>query len=389
MAHLSGLTVLELANVLAGPSVGQWLAELGATVLKVENLRTAGDVTRRWGPTPADDPSRSSYFAHCNWGKQSIAVDLTLPAGRDVVHRLAARADIVLSSYRPGAALALHVAPEQLLAINPALLVLTFSGYGPDNARPGYDAAIQAEAGFMAMNGEAEGPPLKMPVALMDILAAHQGKQALLLALLERHRTGRGQHIDIALHDAAISALANQATNWLMDGQVPQRQGSAHPNIAPYGTTYTTADGADVMLAVGTDAQFERLCTLLHVPEVAQDARYSSNQQRVTHREALTATLREAIAQQSRDDLLAKLTAAKIPSAPVRTLAEVFASPSALTLNDPTGALWGLRQAIYAQPDEALSPPPRYGEHTTAIVRDYLGLEAEAIQHLRSTKAIA
>jgi len=369
--------------------VGQWLAELGATVLKVENLRTEGDVTRRWGPTSETDPTRSSYFAHCNWGKQSIAVALPVPEGRDVVHQLAARADIVLRSYRPRTAATLHVAPEQLCAINPALLVLTYSDSGPNNPRPGYDAAIQAEAGFMAMNGEAEGPPLKMPVALMDILAAHQGKQALLLALLDRHRTGRGQHIDIALYDAALSALANQATNWLMDGQVPQRQGSAHPNIAPYGSTYTTADGHDVMLAVGTDAQFKRLCALLHLSDVAHDARYASNQQRVTHREALTATLRAAIAQQNRDDLLAQLAAANIPSAPVRTLDEVFATASALTLNDPTGTVWGLRQAIYAQPDDALTPPPRYGEHTTAILREHLGLEDEAIQHLRSIKAIA
>ncbi|MEM6647705.1 MAG: CaiB/BaiF CoA-transferase family protein [Bacteroidota bacterium] len=389
MAHLTGLTVLELANVLAGPSVGQWLAELGATVLKVENLRTDGDVTRRWGPASPSDPSRSSYFAHCNWGKQSIAVDLSLPEGRAVVHQLAVQADILLSSYRPGTATRLHVAPDQLLIINPALLVLTFSGYGPENPRAGYDAAIQAEAGFMAMNGEADGPPLKMPVALMDVLAAHHGKQALLLALMERNQTGRGQHIDIALYDAAVSALANQATNWLMDGRMPRRQGSAHPNIAPYGTTYTTADGHAVMLAVGTDDQFQRLCALLGLDDFARDERFATNQRRVTHREVLTAALRSAIAQHHRDGLLEKLTGANIPSSPVRTLDEVFRTPSPLTLTDAAETLWGLRQAIYAQPEAPLAAPPRYGEHTACILCDYLGLDEDQIQQLRSLKAVA
>ncbi|GAB5518264.1 MAG: CaiB/BaiF CoA-transferase family protein [Rhodothermales bacterium] len=389
MAHLEGLVVLELASVLAGPSVGQWLAELGATVLKVENARTDGDVTRRWGVAPPNDPSRSSYFAHCNWGKQSLAIDVSTGQGQQLIHDLASDADIILSSFRPGAAERLAVDPPTLHAINPSLLILSFSGYGPDDDRPGFDAAIQAEAGFMSMNGEADGPPLKMPVALMDILAAHQAKQALLLALLHRQRTGLGQHIDIALYDAAISALANQATNWLMAGQRPQRQGSAHPNIAPYGTTYTTADGRLLMLAVGTDSQFERLCDLLDLHALPNDARFLSNQRRVQHRHALTTHLAKAIAQHYRDVLLASLASAHIPAAPVRSLDEVFASSSPLTLSDASETMWGLRQAIYAKPNAPLTSPPRYAEHTALVLQTRLGLSTNKILRLAQEKVIA
>src|SRR5690606_17028566 len=216
------LIVLELASVLAGPGVGQFFAELGAEVIKVENLRTSGDVTRSWKLKDEKTDDRSAYFCSANWGKQSIAVDLTHVTGRDIVHRLARRADIVIASYKPGDAEKLGVDYASLSALNPRLIYGEISGYGQDNPRVGYDAIIQAEAGFMSMNGEPGGPSLKMPVALVDILAGHQLKEGLLVALMERTRTGAGRRVSVSLIDAAIASLANQATIYLVSSATTQ-----------------------------------------------------------------------------------------------------------------------------------------------------------------------
>jgi len=258
---IESCTVIELASVLAGPSVGQFFAELGATVIKVENPQTQGDVTRRWTlphETPADD--RSAYFCCCNYGKQSVALNLRTETGQTVLHRLVAEADIVIASYRPGQAAALGADAGTLRNLNSALLYGHITGYGPDNPRPGYDAVIQAESGFMAMNGSADGPPTKMPVALMDVLAAHHLKEALLVGLLRRTQTGQGAYVPVSLMQAAVSGLANQATNYLNTGHVPRRMGSAHPNIAPYGTAYETAD-TPVVLAVAPIISLRRSAT--------------------------------------------------------------------------------------------------------------------------------
>jgi crotonobetainyl-CoA:carnitine CoA-transferase CaiB-like acyl-CoA transferase len=385
---LSDLVVLELASVLAGPSVGQFFAELGATVIKVENPRTQGDVTRRWtlsGETPTDD--RSAYFCCCNYGKQSLALDLTTAAGQEVLHALVLDADIVIASYRPGTAEKLKADASTLCALNPALLYGHITGYGPDNPRAGYDAIIQAESGFMAMNGAPDGPPTKLPVALMDVLAAHQLKQALLVGLLQRTTTGRGGYFPVSLMQAAVSGLANQATNYLVAGYVPQRMGSAHPNIAPYGTPYRTADGTAVILAVGTDRQFVALCEVLGLPHLASDAHFATNAARVQHRASLDEALGRAIGERQRGLLLKALQARHVPAGAVRTLPAVFADPHVAPMVHQAadaGAPPGLRQLPPATfvPDGPLRPPPYYGADTAAVLRTHAGLDRDSIGEL-------
>lgn len=354
-APLAGVTVVELAAVLAGPTCGQFLAELGATVIKIEPPN--GDVTRTWRqPQEQSRGNRSDYFCACNWGKETHVLDLKHPSGQDALHALTREADVVLSSYRPGSDRALGADADTLLRLNPRLIVVSVTGYGPENTRPGYDAVIQAEVGFMAMNGFPDSPPLKMPVALMDLLAAHQMKQAVLAGLLHRNQTGAGIHLSVSLQDAGLSALANQGTAWLGSGIEAQRIGSAHPQIAPYGTPYLTQDNAYLILAVGTDAQFARLCSILGLENVPKDTRFTRNAARVAHREALDAILSPALAAWKRDELLPLLHAADIPAGAVRTLGEALVEDTRVALRGPHGEP-GLRQAVFA-PALPLSPPP-------------------------------
>ena len=259
---LQGLKILELANVLAGPAVGQFFAELGAEVLKVE--APGGDVTRSWR-LPNEQPSegRSAYFCAANWGKKSKVLDLRTSEGRAALEPLLAETDVLLTSYKAGDAARFGLDAKELLETYPRLVIGEISGYGAIDARVGYDAIVQAEAGFTYLNGNNPADYHKMPVALVDLLAAHQLKQGLLLALWQRDRTGKGSVVRVNLLDAALASLANQATNYLVGGVVPQPMGSEHPNIVPYGSIYRTADGAGVVLAVGTDKQFAALTQLL------------------------------------------------------------------------------------------------------------------------------
>ena len=377
------LVVLELASVLAGPRVGQFFAELGATVLKVENPRTRGDVTRHWHlPTEPEHDDRPSYFASCNSGKQSVALDLMTEAGRALLHQLAEQSDIVIASYRPGSAERLGADPETLRAINPGLLYGHITGYGPDEPRAGYDAVIQAESGFMHMNGSSEGSPTKMPVALMDVLTAHQLKEALLIGLLRRERTGKGSYFPVSLMQAAVSGLVNQATNWLVGGHVPQRMGSAHPNIAPYGTVYRTADDEALLLAVGTDRQFTRLCAILGLNDVPDDNRFTTNAARVRHREALNGKLAPAIAEWSRDALLDELDTQGVPAGAINDMRQVFEQPLAQAMMLPFGdAPTGLRTTAFENDTaDDLLPPPHYAEHTETVLRKRLGCSPRQIQ---------
>ena len=370
---LTDLLVVELASVLAGPSVGMFFAEHGARVVKVE--APTGDVTRRWHlatEDPADD--RPAYFCAVNWGKQSVILDLAAEAGRDALHRLVARADLLVSSYRPGASARLGADAETLRAVNPRLVVVEVDGYGPDDPRPGYDAVIQAEAGFMALNGAADGPPTKMPVALVDVLAAHQLKEAALVALLARERTGEGATVRVSLLGAAVSSLANQAANWLTAGVAPRRMGSAHPNIVPYGTAYRTTTGA-VVLAVGTDRQFASLAETVGRADLATDARFVTNADRVRHRGALDAALTKALAGQDRDMLLAALAERGVPAGAVRSVPEVFAQPEAARLVVDDGAGHAAVRTIATGEGRGLTPPPRLGADTRAVLAD-LGLSA-------------
>ena len=388
----SGLKVIELANVLAGPSVGAFFSELGATVIKIENRLTGGDVTRRWKlPTESVESDVSSYFSSVNWGKFSIGVDLRTEKGLKIVHSLIEKSDIVLASYKPGDAEKLKVDHDTLVKLNPGLIYAHITGYGTRNNRPGYDAIIQAESGFTYINGEPDSGPVKMPVALMDVLAAHQVKEGILLALLQRERTGEGQYIEVSLIQAGAASLANQASNWLMGKTIPQRMGSDHPNIAPYGTIFKTMDGRDIVLAVGTDKQFYELCGLLGIPEIASDARFVSNAERVKHREELKAILQQFIVRILRDDFLAQLNEKNIPAGRVCNMEEVFEQPEVQELlieaiSAGGSSLKGLRNAVFVSECESkkreILPPPHYAEHTEMVLKKFLEFEDEVIQEL-------
>ena len=383
----SDLLVIELASVLAGPSVGQFFAELGATVIKVENPRTGGDVTRRWtAPGEELEDDRSAYFCCCNHGKKSVALDLSTDRGRHALHRLVAPADVVLTSFRPGTAASLGADASTLRSLNDRLVVGKITGYGPDDDRAGYDAVIQAESGFTYMNGSPDGPPTKLPVALMDVLAAHQLKEGLLVKLLQRERTGTGGVVTVSLLQAAVSALVNQATNYLVAGHVPERMGSAHPNIAPYGTLYPTADDTPIVLAVGTDRQFASLCGVLGLDDLPHDPDYATNADRVAHREALDWILQSCIERVDAQALLDALHEKNVPAGAVRRMPEVFNDrhAAAMTLGTAPDASFpaGLRQVAFSEPDDAanLLPPPHYGEHTRDILHTYLDTPVEEVE---------
>ncbi|OON68649.1 carnitine dehydratase [Hymenobacter sp. CRA2] len=367
------MRVLELAAVLAGPQVGQFLAELGAEVIKIEP--PAGDVTRSW-KTAAEPAGTdvSAYFACANWGKQSVVVDLRTAVGLATVHRLAAQADIVLASYKPGDAEKLQVDYATLRQQNPRLIYGQITGYGPQEPRAGYDAVVQAEAGFMHLNGEPGQPPLKMPVALMDLLAAHQLKEGLLTALYRRERTGQGTLVQVSLWEAGLASLANQGSTYLVTGHDPQPLGSAHPSIVPYGTVYQGADGVRLILAVGSDRQFQDLCASLERPEWATDARFAANGARVQHRLELELLLAARIGEVSGAALLAALERRGVPAGAVRTVGEALRQPAAAAmLLPPTPAFphQGLRTVAFRSPDwpvaEALGAPPTLGDHAATL----------------------
>ncbi|MDF7812326.1 CoA transferase [Hymenobacter sp. YC55] len=359
-----GLFVLELASVLAGPQVGQFFAELGAEVLKVEP--PAGDVTRSWRtPTEPQGTTVSAYFSCANWGKQSVVLDLTTTEGLAEVHRLATRADIVLVSYKPGDAERLAVDYTTLASLNPRLIYGHLTGYGAASARAGYDAVLQAEAGFMHLNSLPGQEPLKMPVALIDLLAAHQLKEGLLTALYQREKTGTGSLVQVSLLNSALASLANQAATYLVTGNDPQPLGSGHPSIVPYGTVYEAADGVRLLLAVGADRQFQHLCTVLGRPEWALDARFATNNARVAHRTELEQLLRERIAAVSGTPLLQELEQRLVPAGAVRTVGEALSHESAQDMLLPPTTEFahpGLRTVAFQSSSwpvaERLSAPP-------------------------------
>lgn len=362
----AGLRVLELAAVLAGPQVGQFFAELGADVLKVEP--PAGDVTRTWR-TAGDNPdsSVSAYFAASNWGKESLTLDLAQPAAQAELHRLALAADVLLVSYKPGDAEKFGISYAALAAANPRLIYAHLTGYGSASPRVGYDAVLQAETGFMHLNAASpDDPPQKMPVALIDLLAAHQLKEGILTALYQREKTGRGALIEVSLLDSALASLANQGSTWLATGHDPVPLGSGHPGIVPYGTVYRAADGQRLVLAVGTDAQFRQLCLVLMRPRWAQEPRFATNMARVRHRAALEELLLVRIAELNGTALLHELARLGVPAGAVRSVGEALsqeaAQPMLLPPVLPQFPYSGLRTVAFRSSAwpvaAALSAPP-------------------------------
>ncbi|MDI3527538.1 MAG: hypothetical protein PWR03_1721 [Tenuifilum sp.] len=394
---LFGIKVLELANVLAGPSVGVALAEMGATVIKVENIHTNGDVTRTWKlPTEDQNTDISGYFSCVNWGKKSLALDLSSPEGLDVVYRLAKVCDIVLASYKPGDAEKLKVDYNTLKQHNKQIIYAQITGYGLKNKRAGYDAIIQAESGFTYMNGEPDGQPVKMPVALMDVLAGHQLKEAILLALLNRERLGEGTFIETSLIKSGVASLANQATNWLVGNKIPERMGSEHPNIVPYGKIFYSRDNKPIVIAVGNDKQFTLLCSILGKPELAKDERFATNFNRVKNRKECNDAIQSLISNFDRDWLLKEFEKNAVPAGGVYNMKEVFEIPEVqeLVMEGKTSSgmpIKGLRTVAFTFDKSNiidLQAPPHYGEHTVSILRDTLGYTSREIDSLIEKKIV-
>jgi crotonobetainyl-CoA:carnitine CoA-transferase CaiB-like acyl-CoA transferase len=353
---LAGVRVLELGTVLAVPAAGMWLAELGATVQKAEPPE--GDVTRGWrlaGEAAAD--GRSAYFTAVNWGKVPCQLDLKTLEGQTLLKTILGETDILLTNAPTETARRLGLLPAQTVGLHPQLIHLNLTGYGQGDPRPGFDAVVQAEAGFQYLNRSPGQAPQKMPVALMDLMAAHQLRETVLLALLRRTQTGRGGYWPLTLMGAALSSLANQASAWLWAQRVPEPLGSEHPSIVPYGAVYQAADGAWLLLAVGTDRQFAALAAVLGQPDWARDPRFAVNAQRVVHREVLGNLLATAIAPKPRHQWLEALEAAQVPVAAVRTIPEALELPQAeaLRLKDPTSGQAALRTLAFDYDAQQLS----------------------------------
>ena len=324
------LVVVELASVLAGPMVGRFFAELGATVHKIENPKT-GDVTRSW-KNPKEDPKAktSAYFASANWGKQHHFLDLNQIEDKTKVKNLCAKADVVLVNFKPGNAAKFGLRFEDLSPANPRLVYGEITGFEKGNNRPAFDMVLQAEAGFLAMSGFPDQPYAKMPVALIDILAAHQLKEGLLIALMQRKKVAKPQKVSVSLIESAIASLANQASNYLNTGFVPQPMGSKHPNIAPYGDIFR-CEGNPFLVAIGSDNQFEKFCQILNI-FLYQKAEFKTNVDRVKNREVLNELLQKHIQTLSFDKLKKELLNFKIPFGEIKSMDEVMASPAAQNL---------------------------------------------------------
>ena len=366
-APLAGLKVVELARILAGPWAGQVLADLGAEVVKVESPE--GNDTRKWGPPFVENPDGShdaAYFHAANRGKSAVVADFRTPEGRAEVKRLIADADVVLENFKVGGLARYGLDYASLSAINPRLVYCSITGFGQDGPyahRAGYDFIVQGMSGIMDLTGDPQGEPQKIGVAFADIFTGLYAVIAIQAALAMRERTGRGQHIDMALLDTMTGVLANQAMNYLDSGDSPTRMGNAHPNIAPY-AAFPTADGWFI-LAVGNDGQFRRFCAVAGLDDMPDDPRFATNPARVATRADLTARVTEATGRFTRDALLARLEAEGVPAGPINTVAEAFADPQvihrgmALSIEREGGApVPGVRTPIrFSNADLALDRP--------------------------------
>ncbi|MCA6363847.1 MAG: CoA transferase [Bacteroidetes bacterium] len=332
---LAGLKVVELATVLAGPAVGRFFAELGAEVVKLENPRTGGDVTRSW-KLPSEPPEHpfSAYYASVNQGKKVVFTDLGTDAGQQTLHNLLHEADVLLVNFKPGDDAKFGVGYTEIAARYPKLIYGHITGYGTNNPRTAFDLVLQAETGFMSMNGTPESGPLKMPVALIDLLAAHQLKEGILVALLQRMQHGRGSYVHVSLFDAAVASLANQAGNWLMAGHNPGLQGSLHPNIAPYGETFRCRDGRFIVIAAGNDRQYAGFCQTCQMPHLQTDPRFHTNSSRVANRAALVELVKPFFALHTAAEIIPLLEQNQVPAAIIQDVAEVMENEKTTHLID-------------------------------------------------------
>ena len=395
---LSHVRVLDLSRVLAGPWATQTLADLGAEVIKVERPGT-GDDTRGWGPPWLhEDSGESAYFVSTNRGKKSITIDLARPEGQEIVRRLAAKSDVVVENYKVGALARYGLDYERLAALNPALVYCSITGFGqtgPYRDRAGYDFLIQGMGGLMSITGEPDGEPMKVGVAITDILTGMYAATGILAALARRERSGRGQHVDLALFDVQVAMLANQAQNYLLTRQPPRRLGNAHPSIVPY-RAFATRDG-HIVIAVGNDGQFTRLCEVAGLPQLARDARFATNAARVRNRVELEEILARAIAGRESRHWIESLEAATVPCGPINDLAQVFADPQVahrgMEISAPhalSGTVPMVRSPMRLSETPARGdvPPPTLGQHTTEVLKDLLGMSDAEVAALRAGAVI-
>lgn len=402
MGALSHLRVLDLSRVLAGPWSGQILADLGADVIKVERP-DSGDDTRAWGPpflrdARGENTSEAAYYLSANRNKRSVTIDFTQPEGQRLVRELAAKSDIVIENFKVGGLASYGLDYERLRAVNPRLIYCSITGFGqtgPYAKRAGYDFMIQGLGGLMSLTGRPEGEqgagPMKVGVALTDILTGLYSTVAILAALAHRDQSGEGQHIDMALLDVQVACLANQAMNYLTTGTSPKRLGNAHPNIVPY-QDFPTADG-DFILTVGNDGQFRKFAEVAGQPQWADDPRFATNKQRVAHRAELIPLIRQATVFKTTAEWVAELERAGVPCGPINDLAQMFQDPQVvargLKVDVPHPLAGSVPQVaspirLSETPVEYRRAPPLLGEHTEVVLMDVLGLDAGAVQVLRS-----
>lgn len=395
---LEGVKVLDLSRILAGPVCCQLLADLGADVVKVERPG-AGDDTRQWGPPFLENDGPSAYYLSCNRGKRSLAMDLARPESRSVLEALVAQADILVENFLPDTVAKLGLSPQRLAQLNPRLVSCSISGYGrtgPLADVPGYDLVIQAGSGLMSITGEPEGRPMKVGVAISDVITGLYAAASALAGLSAQRREARPWAFDLALADCTLASLVNVVQSALVTGQRPRRWGNAHPNIVPY-EAVATADGF-LVLAVGNDRQFQRFCEAAGRAEWAVDPRFSTNPARVQHREELLPQIDELMRARTTEEWRALLTEADVPHGPVAALDEIFAEPQVGAREMIGRARDGegretrlLNGAVQwqGQPPRAPRFPPAVGQHTDEVLRQWLALDERRLAELRAAGAIA
>jgi crotonobetainyl-CoA:carnitine CoA-transferase CaiB-like acyl-CoA transferase len=399
---LSGFRVLDLSRILAGPWASQMLADLGAEVIKIERPQQ-GDDTRSWAPPYMPDregnpTTESAYFHGANRGKQSACIDISTEQGQDLIRQLAIKSDVLTENFKVGGLKKYGLDYDSLKSLNPKLVYCSITGFGqtgPYAERAGYDFMIQAMGGLMSVTGTPEGEPMKVGVALTDVMTGLYAANAIQAALIHQLRTGEGQYIDLALLDVQVATLANQAMNFLASGQNPQRLGNAHPNIVPY-QAFQTKDGF-IILAVGNDAQFNRFCELANAPELASDDRYQKNASRVKNRSSLIPLIIDMMRIQTTQWWLDHLNQKGIPSGPINSLNQVFADPQVqfrnmqLELDHPTaGKVATVKNPINLSetPLEYDQSAPTLGQHTDEVLSQILGISLANIESLREDKIV-
>lgn len=402
MGALTGLRVLDLSRVLAGPWCGQVLADLGAEVIKIERPQS-GDDTRGWGPPwmktdTGESSGQASYYQSTNRGKLSVAIDLATSEGQELVRALATSSDVLIENYKAGSLARYGLDYATLAEINPRLVYCSITGFGQTGPRaeePGYDFIIQGIGGLMSITGERDdlpgGGPQKVGVAFSDLMTGLYSTVAIQAALLSRERTGVGQHIDMALLDVQVATLANQSMNYLASGKVPERYGNAHANIVPY-QVFRAAD-RDFIIACGNDSQFIALCHSIGLPHLPEDPRFRRNADRVAHRAEIVELLSAHFLQRTADEWVASIHASKVPVGAINNIAQSLEEPQVIARGlmvkiphpkNPEFAMVGSPIKMSGTPVEYVRPAPMLGQHTDAVLGERLGLSAEQLGQLKA-----